>query len=75
MNPNRATEKNNTDTRDGVPHYVGSWQKYCPTCGDKNPEFKDETVCKDCGTHLGSKKTVEKMVTCPHCGGKNAKPL
>lgn len=59
----------------GKPHYIGAWQRYCPTCGDENPEFKDETQCEDCGAHLGAKETAEKLKACPNCGGHRAKRL
>lgn len=57
------------------PHYIAEWQHYCPTCGDENPDFKDETICKDCGMHLGPMAYVEKLKVCPNCGGHNAKKL
>jgi hypothetical protein len=59
----------------GKPHYVGTWQQYCPDCGDKNPEFKDETECPDCHMHLGAKDQVEKLKACPNCGGHKAVEL
>jgi Zn finger protein HypA/HybF involved in hydrogenase expression len=57
---------------DNEPHYIGKWQQYCPTCGDKNPDFKDEVECRTCKTHLGAKDVAEKLVACPNCGGKHA---
>jgi hypothetical protein len=57
---------------EGQPHYIGSWQRYCPTCGDQNPEFKDETTCDGCGVHLGAKEVAEKLKACPNCGGHSA---
>jgi hypothetical protein len=57
------------------PHYVGPWQRFCPTCGEQNPDFKDETECKDCHMHLGPVAYVEKLKACPNCGGHNAKKL
>ena len=60
---------------EGKPHYIGAWQQYCPTCGDKNPDFKDETKCKDCGTHLGAVEIAEKLKACPNCGGHNAERI
>jgi hypothetical protein len=61
------------------PHFVGPWQQYCPTCGDKNPAFKDETICNPekggCGMHLGAVAEVEKLIACPNCGGKHAARL
>lgn len=59
----------------GKPHYIGAWQRFCPTCGDENPDFKDETQCEDCGAHLGAKETAEKLKACPNCGGHRAKKL
>jgi ribosomal protein S27AE len=60
-----------------APHYVGKWQKYCPTCGDANPEFKDETLCSTpgCGMHLGAVEDLPKIKACPNCGGKEAKTI
>lgn len=60
---------------DGKPHFIGAWQKHCPTCGDKNPDFKDETKCDDCGMHLGAKEVAEKLKACPNCGGHRASKL
>jgi len=60
---------------EGKPHYIGAWQKFYPTCGDPNPDFKDETECADCHTHLGAKEVAEKLKACPNCGGHNAKRL
>jgi RNA polymerase subunit RPABC4/transcription elongation factor Spt4 len=61
------------------PHFIGKFQQYCPTCGDKNPEFKDETVCDPkqggCGYHLGAKLEAEKLKACPNCGGTKATNL
>jgi hypothetical protein len=61
------------------PHFVGSWQQYCPTCGDKNPDFKDETICDPknggCGMHLGAIKDVEKLKACPNCGKTHARRI
>lgn len=54
------------------PHYVGPWQQYCPTCGDKNPEFKDEVACDTCGANLGAAETATQLKACPNCGGKKA---
>lgn len=60
---------------EGKPHFVGSWQKFCPTCGIPNPDFKDETKCKDCGTHLGAFETANKLKACPNCGGHRAERI
>jgi predicted RNA-binding Zn-ribbon protein involved in translation (DUF1610 family) len=60
---------------EGKPHYIGAWQHFCPTCGDPNPDFKDETICTDCGTHLGAKEVAEKLKACPNCGGHSAKVI
>jgi len=54
-----------------APHWTGSFQKYCPTCGDANPIFKDETVCSTpgCGQHLGAEEGLKTLKACPNCGG------
>jgi hypothetical protein len=53
------------------PHFTGSWQKWCPTCGDTNPNFKDETICSTpgCGQHLGAEEGIKDLKACPNCGG------
>jgi predicted RNA-binding Zn-ribbon protein involved in translation (DUF1610 family) len=68
-------ETHTEETAEAKPHYVGSWQQYCPDCGDKNPAFKDETVCKTCGMHLGAAAEVERLKACPNCGNKGARRL
>jgi hypothetical protein len=68
-NPAPTPEHGHTE---GQPHYIGSWQRYCPTCGDQNPDFKDETTCDDCGVHLGAKEIAAKLKACPNCGGHSA---
>lgn len=70
--PASATEHGHEE---GKPHYIGAWQKYCPTCGDSNPDFKDETECEDCHIHLGAKEVAEKLKACPNCGGHRAKVI
>jgi|SRR5271157_4511426 len=63
-----------------TPHYVGPWQKFCPTCGDQNPAFKDETECIDCGEPLGAAANLKTeknpsgaLIACPRCGGHHAR--
>jgi predicted RNA-binding Zn-ribbon protein involved in translation (DUF1610 family) len=79
--PSAPGASNETEKHDkhgheeGKPHYIGAWQHFCPTCGDPNPDFKDETVCTDCGTHLGAKDVAEKLKACPNCGGHSAKVI
>jgi hypothetical protein len=68
-NPQPVDEHGHTE---GTPHYIGSWQQYCPTCGDRNPDFKDETKCDGCGVHLGAREVAEKLKACPNCGGHSA---
>jgi hypothetical protein len=62
-----------------MPHYVGSWERFCPDCGEPNPAFKDETICDPkqggCGMHLGAAAEVEKLKVCPNCGGRHARRL
>ena len=68
-----------TSEEEKSPHFVGTWQQYCPTCGDKNPDFKDETICDPktggCGMHLGAVAQVEKLKACPNCGKTHARRL
>ena len=64
------------------PHF-NKWQRFCPTCGDQNPEFKDETQCVRCGTHLGAKENLSTaenpnapIKVCPNCGaGKDGETV
>lgn len=63
-------------------HY-NAWQKFCPTCGDQNPAFKDETQCTRCGMHLGAKENLSTaenpnapIKVCPNCGaGKDGETV
>jgi len=50
------------------PHYVGTWHKYCPDCGEENPEFKDETYCIDCNIDIGAAERIADIKACPNCG-------
>jgi len=61
--------------KENEPHFIGAWQRYCPTCGDQNPNFKDETECVTCHTRLGAREVAQKLKACPNCGGKNAKVI
>ena len=54
-------------------HFVRQTEPYCPTCGDKNPNFKSLAVCSDCGLSLGTKEHAATLAGCPNCGGKKAK--
>lgn len=63
-----------------APHFVGPWQKFCPTCAEQNPDFKDETVCVDCGEPLGAAKNLKTkdnpngaLIACPRCGHSHAR--
>lgn len=70
--PSKPSVEETRAHKEGIPHFIGAWQQYCPTCGDKNPDFKDETTCDSCGVHLGAKEVAEKLKACPNCGGHNA---
>ena len=74
-NPNQEHDHSSHSVSKEQPHFIGTWQHYCPTCGDANPDFKDETECSTCHTHLGAAATAEKLKACPNCGGKQAKRL
>ena len=52
----------------GVEHARSITDQFCPECGDANPEFKDETECKDCGRSLGAVETLSRVKQCPSCG-------
>jgi Zn finger protein HypA/HybF involved in hydrogenase expression len=71
--PETKTEPPKTAETASPPHYVGSWQHYCPTCGGENENFKDETECVDCGMHLGAAADLKDLKACPNCGGHKAK--
>jgi predicted RNA-binding Zn-ribbon protein involved in translation (DUF1610 family) len=63
------TAKAETGTHESPTHF-SAWQQFCPECGDKNPNFKDEVHCTNCGMHLGSVENVAKLKVCPSCGVK-----
>jgi len=46
--------------------------RFCPECGDENPDFKDEAWCVDCSRPLGAKDNLPKLKACPNCGSKSA---
>jgi hypothetical protein len=56
-------------------HYVASWDRFCPLCGEPNPSFVDEVRCKDCKRPLGSRETAQKLKACPTCGGHEAERI
>jgi hypothetical protein len=76
---NGSNAKGDSPHHEDAPHYLGSWQAFCPECENDadaaNPNFKDETHCVDCGAHLGAKAAVNKLKRCPFCGGHHAEPL
>ena len=52
-------------------HLVKSWSpRFCPDCGTKNPDFKDEVQCHNCKVGLGAKEKVtsSEFKVCPNCG-------
>lgn len=66
-NQGQIGESGDKSTKD---HTFKPWQAACSTCGEKNPEFKDETKCADCGQKWGSVETARKMDYCPGCAAK-----
>ena len=56
------------------PHFYAKWQKFCPECGEENPEFKDETLCDTpgCNFHMGAIDNLPNVKKCPQCGGHSA---
>lgn len=56
-------------------HATHKYDKFCPGCGDKNPDFDPEIAyCTDCGSAVGSVKEVknEEIKACPGCGSSEA---
>ena len=70
-----TTEAHKSEETSVKPHFVGHWQRYCPECGEQNPDFKDEIECEGCGMHLGAKEDAVKLKACPNCGSKKAKEI
>ena len=62
INPHEAPDK----------HFIKPYDKVCTTCGEKNDQFKDETMCDGCGKHLGAKEFLPKIKACPDCGSTKA---
>lgn len=44
---------------------------HCTDCGEKNPDFKDETECSNCKHQLGAIATIKQVKHCPGCGKTN----
>ena len=56
-------------------HATHSSEAFCPECGDKNPDFKDnQLVCKNCKNAVGTKEEITsgKVKFCRHCGHNEA---
>ena len=56
-------------------HATHSSEAFCPECGDKNPEFKDnQLVCKNCKNPVGTEEEITsgKVKFCRHCGHNEA---
>ena len=54
-------------------HATHVYDKFCPSCGDKNPDFDpDVAFCSDCGEAVGSVKQVNagEIKACPGCGNE-----
>ena len=65
-------EHNHTEKHSHATH---KFDKFCPGCGDKNPDFDPEIAyCTDCGSAVGSVKEVknEEIKACPGCGSTTA---
>ena len=57
-------------------HATHSSEAFCPGCGDKNPDFKDnQLVCENCNNPVGTKEEITsgKVKLCRHCGHDKAK--
>ena len=56
-------------------HATHSSEAFCPECGDKNPDFKDnQLVCKNCKNAVETKEEITsgKEKFCRHCGHNEA---
>ena len=51
-------------------HTWKAWQAACTDCGEKNPDYKPETKCDNCGGTLGTVEVAKKLDFCPHCAQK-----
>ena len=56
-------------------HPVHVWEPFCVDCGQKNPDFKNMALCKDCGLPLGTWEISQKLDACPNCGSTKARAL
>ena len=57
-------------------HATHSSEAFCPECGDRNPDFKDnQLVCENCSNPVGTKEEITsgKVKFCRHCGHNKAK--
>lgn len=75
--PDDSGESAGDDHTHDAPHQhaTHSYDKNCPQCGDKNPDYKDDqATCTDCGQPVGTPEEIEKgnVTTCPSCGGHEA---
>ncbi len=61
-------------------HFLRPFEKVCADCGEPNPMWKDETICRDkegggCGMHLGALLELKKVKACPNCGATKFQAL
>tara|TARA_R110002020_G_scaffold342168_1_gene556667 strand:+ start:86 stop:382 length:297 start_codon:yes stop_codon:yes gene_type:complete len=50
-------------------HAVRSFDKFCPDCATKNPDFKEpDFFCKDCLTPIGTQEDLNRVKVCHNCG-------
>jgi len=54
-------------------HATHSSDKFCKTCGEKNPDYKQpETMCKNCNEPTGTFEEMKKDSRCKNCGSEEA---
>ena len=54
-------------------HATHSGDKFCKTCGEKNPDYKQsETICKNCNESTGTFEEMKKDTRCKNCGSDEA---
>lgn len=66
--PKPVAKQEQAPVKDPQIHAMSITDAFCPGCGTKNEEFKDETECKNCGHGLGAIATISQVKACPGCG-------
>tara|TARA_R110002110_G_scaffold153254_1_gene346529 strand:+ start:11 stop:331 length:321 start_codon:yes stop_codon:yes gene_type:complete len=54
-------------------HATRSHDKFCPTCGDVNSNYKKpDWFCNDCDAPIGTTDDMNNAKKCYNCGGQDA---